>query len=340
MLCVGTANAARLPADYFGAHGNAQPSVLARLAANGVGVERRDASWALAEPVAPVRGRHHYVWRSLDRIVRTLALHGMRFYALLDYTPRWDESVAGDRASPPADPAAYAAYVAAFASRYGERGSFWRANPRLRYLPVEDYEIWNEPNTRTFWDSTGPPSAYFALYEAARLALERVQPAATAVMGGLSDTRSRSALAWLEQLEAEVPGALRDVAAVAIHPYLYNAALIEGLVKALRQLLTSAGASTTPIEVTEFGGAASAISQASWARIVTTVVRNLATSNCGVTRIILYRDQDPYTGRGVVDKYGDYVMYDRSGVATRIAAAYFKGIAEAEAATTVNALCG
>jgi hypothetical protein len=73
---------------------------------------------------------------------------------------------------------------------------------------------------------------------------------------------------------------------------------------------------------------------------VTAVVRELETSNCGVTRIILYRDQDPYTGRGLVDKYNDYVMYERSGVATRVAAAYFKGIAEARAASTINALCG
>ena len=50
-----------------------------------------------------------------------------------------------------------------------------------------------------------------------------------------------------------------------------------------------------PIEVTEFGAPAARVSLAQWGTELTATVRALATSGCGITRIIAYRDQDPIT---------------------------------------------
>ena len=339
------AHAATFPSDYFGTHGNAVPSVLGRLAANGVGVERNDANWISAERVAPVGGRHTYQWTVLDKVVRTLAENGLRYYPLLHHTPVWARVVPTDPASPPAHVADYAAFVAAFASRYGEHGTFWVENPSVPYLPVRQYEIWNEPNSQNFWNPTPRPSEYFSLYRAAQQALHHVQPGALVVLGGVVESRFRDGVGWLRELEREVPGALHEADAVAFHPYLDNKAGIEARVRDLRQLLVDSGAAAVPIEITEFGAPAAEVSLSQWSSDLTATVRDLATSDCGITRIIAYRDQDPNTGTGVVDKYGYYVMYDRQGIETSLASAYFTGIAQARQAAlnptfSPNRLCG
>jgi hypothetical protein len=45
----------------------------------------------------------------------------------------------------------YEAFAAAVAARYGVGGSFWAANPQLPYLPIEQFEIWDEANSDNFW---------------------------------------------------------------------------------------------------------------------------------------------------------------------------------------------
>ena len=44
-----------------------------------------------------------------------------------------------------ADANAMAAFVSSFAQQYGRGGTFWSQHPELPYLPVESYEIGNEP---------------------------------------------------------------------------------------------------------------------------------------------------------------------------------------------------
>lgn len=78
-----------------------------------------------------------FVWAPFDAIVATLADHGLRWFPILDYSPAW-ASTDGTPFGAPSDPAAFAAYAAAFAARYGVGGSFWASNPQLPELPVAE----------------------------------------------------------------------------------------------------------------------------------------------------------------------------------------------------------
>src|ERR1700748_252868 len=95
---------------------------------------------------------------------------------------------------PAADATAMAAFVTSFAQRYGRGGSFWAQHPELPYLPVESYEIGNEPDITPTQpaDQTSlhyaNPADYAQVYETARTALHHVDPTARAVVGGMLDS--------------------------------------------------------------------------------------------------------------------------------------------------------
>src|SRR5579884_1169082 len=119
---------------------------LSALQATGAALARTDALWEAAEPHAPAHGQHHYDWAFDDLIAAALAQHGLRWLPVIDYSPGWAQSVPGQDHSPPASDADYAAYAGAFAARYGPGGAFWSAHASLRALPVQEIEIWNEPD--------------------------------------------------------------------------------------------------------------------------------------------------------------------------------------------------
>ena len=60
--------------------------------ATGATVARSDALWEAAEPRAPVAGRHTYDWRRDDLTVASLAVRGLRWLPIVDYSPLWAAS--------------------------------------------------------------------------------------------------------------------------------------------------------------------------------------------------------------------------------------------------------
>ena len=155
-----------------------------------------------------------------------------------------------------ADAVAMAAFVTSFAQRYGPGGSFWAQNPQLPYLPVESYEIGNEPDITP----TAPadetslhyanPADYAEVYEAARTALHQVDPTAQAVVGGMLD----SGAIGLPQAEQYL-AAIGPMDAVGFHPYLYDVTTMEQDTVGLRQWLNANGHSNVPLDINEFGAA-------------------------------------------------------------------------------------
>ena len=61
----------------------------------GATIARTDAFWEASEPAAPVDGVHSYQWAFDDRVVGTLAAHGLRWLPIIDYTAPWAQSVPG-----------------------------------------------------------------------------------------------------------------------------------------------------------------------------------------------------------------------------------------------------
>ena len=233
VLMPGSASAATpISPERLGVNFRGTPSDLATASAAGVGLARDEV----------IQGANS------DAIVGLAAAAHLRLYPMLGL-PRSQ--------GPAADASAMAAFVTAFAQRYGRGGTFWAQHPELPYLPVESYEIGNEPDITPTApaDSTSlhyaDPAAYAAVYESARTALHQIDPAAQAVVGGMLD----SGAIGLDQAERYL-GAIGPMDAVGYHPYLYDITSMEQDTLALRQWLDANGHAGVPLDINEFGAAA------------------------------------------------------------------------------------
>jgi hypothetical protein len=262
---------------------------LAAVRATGVTLARSDALWEASEPAPPRDGVHRYRWAFDDAVAGALARHGLRWLPILDYSPPWAQSVAGQPHSPPRAVADFAAYAGAFAARYGPGGAFWRAHPPLPARPVDTYEIWNEPDNHEFWLPDPDPARYAALYLAARAAIHAADPPARVIIGGLSNPA-----AFLPALLRAAPSLAGHIDGVGIHPYGATPAVVAGRVSGARALLRRLGLGSVPMYVTEFGWTTSPRGALDWAPaskrpgyIAATIAR-LAHSDCGLAATVLY----------------------------------------------------
>jgi hypothetical protein len=233
-------NAQGLPSDLINRE-------LGALAATGARVARSDALWEAGEPQPPRGGVHTYDWAFDDLLVGALAQAGLTWLPILDYTAPWDQSIPDQDHSPPRDPAAYADWAAALAHRYGPRGKFWSAHPGLHPLPVQTFEVWNEPDSGAFWTPGPNAAAYADLYAAARGAIDAVDPGARVIVGGLTDT-----VHFLPAMLAAHPSLRGHIDGVAIHPYGRPRVVLSRILAA-RSTLNVLGLSSVPLDVTEFG---------------------------------------------------------------------------------------
>jgi hypothetical protein len=261
---------------------------LAALARTGATVVRSDSLWEDSEPQPPIGIFHRYNWTLDDEIVSSLAAHGLRWFPIIDYAAPWARTNPSQVNSPTSSVSDYAAYAAAVASRYGPGGSFWLENPGVRSLPVLTYEIWNEPDSGTFWRPTPNPAAYATLYSAARNAIHSKQPGAQVIVGGL--TRP----AWfLQALLAADPGVASQIDGVSIHPYASTPNRVFMAIRGARLAMRSHGLGSVPLFVTEVGwtthgsGFNSATAAARPGYISATLA-TLGHTDCGISAVLLY----------------------------------------------------
>ncbi len=262
---------------------------LRALRQTGATVARSDALWEYGERVAPVNGVHHYDWRFDDLIAGSLAAHGLQWLPILDYSPGWARSVAGQDHSPPRSAEAFAAFAAALAARYGAGGTFWRERPKLKAQPVSTYEVWNEPDNKEFWVPTPDAARYVDLYLSARDAIAAVDPGARVIVGGLTSIST-----FLPAMVRARPGLAGHLDGVAIHPYGPNPLVVLARVRGARSVLVSLGMSSVPLYVTEFGWTTQPAGAQGWAPeplrpgYISSTIDALGHVNCGLASVILY----------------------------------------------------
>ncbi len=153
-------------------------------------------------------------WSFNDKIAGSLAAHELRWLPIIDYSALWAESTPGQDHSPPASPADYAAYAAAFAARYGPGGSFWSEHPALTPEPVQTYEIWNEPDNGAVLGAAPNPAAYAALYMSGARGDRRRRSVGTG-----DHRRPDQPDGFLPAMLAARPQLRGHIDGVAIHPY-------------------------------------------------------------------------------------------------------------------------
>ena len=133
---------------------------------------RQLVSWDLIEP-AP----GEFVWERWDEVVDAVDQHAeLELVAVLVNTPEWAR-IRSDATltAPPADVADFAAFVAAFATRYGDS--------------INYYQMWDEPNIRLGWGELQPSAAHYAaLLQAGYVAAHSHDPGATVIAAALAPT--------------------------------------------------------------------------------------------------------------------------------------------------------
>ena len=212
---------------------NAKSLALAKQA--GATYVRRGFIWGAVEKAAG-----HYDFRGYDKFVTEAEQQGLHIVACI--------ALGNDKVHPPvtttAGRAAYARYAAALAKRYQGKKIIW--------------ELWNEPNTQTFWgkharhNSKQFADEYTALVKAAAKAIKAADPKAIVVAGAVSNLWAPS-YTWQKWCFAN--GILDSgIDGWSLHPYGFKRpeAYFEAYAK-VRSMLAAAGKPNFPLLNSERG---------------------------------------------------------------------------------------
>jgi hypothetical protein len=255
LLALPQAADAMIPPGFFGISPQSLPNDADYRLMEEAGVRsiRIPLSWPQVEPVSPLFKQPD--WSSVDLAVSLAARHGMTVLPFVASSPRW---VAAESRLEPArgwQLGAWAAFLQTAVRRYGADGSFWRENPQLPYLPIRDWEIWNEPNIVTFGDAD--PERFARLVRASGHAIHGVDPGARVILGGLFGRPLQippnvGSGGFLSRLYRA-----RDVKryfdGIALHPYVADAAAMRPQIRNLRRIMRVHHDAETPIYITELG---------------------------------------------------------------------------------------
>jgi polysaccharide biosynthesis protein PslG len=180
-----------------------------------------------------------------DRIVRTAAERRMRVLPVLIAAPDWAARSPGHLYSPPSNFAAYARYAADLVRRYGRRGTFWSENAGVPKLPIDHWQIWNEPSLKSFWSDHPWAPDYVKLLKKSRTAIKAADPHAKVVLAGLPN----ESWTYLEKIYAAGGHGQFDVA--AFHPFTAKVSGVKTILKRDRQVMAAHGDKRKPLLVTE-----------------------------------------------------------------------------------------
>jgi hypothetical protein len=260
------AKTTRVPANFMGVVGDGPllnggfdlGAQFDRMVKNGVQTMRTVFNWAAAQPyesfdkvppdqVARFRDENGVPtdYTELDRLVAGAAQRRISLLPVIMVAPRWAARHPGEFASPPSDPAQYAAFVGALARRYGPGGAYWTEHPELTPQPIRSWQFWNEPSFNTFWSDQPFAEDYVALLRASRSAVKSVDPRATVVLAGLPNKSWTS----LEKIYKAGGRKLFDVA--AFHPFTAKVDGVKTILERDRKVMAKYKDSRKPLWVTE-----------------------------------------------------------------------------------------
>lgn len=168
------------------------------------------------------RARGTFDWSLADRKVADLQRQGIVPILTLFGGNKAYRTTAADGAGPPADGealAGFARFAAAAAARYRS------ARPDTPIL----FEIWNEPNTKTFWGRPPEPEAYARMAGAACAAIKAAAPNARVLALAMEGTPVKARYYVLSYgidiyqewaARAATPALMRCADGFSMHPYL------------------------------------------------------------------------------------------------------------------------
>jgi hypothetical protein len=206
--------------------------------------------------VEPTRGS--YRWGPSDLLVGGLASRGIRSVPFVWGSPAWVGS--GKLSRPPidssADEQAWGDFLKAAVARYGPGGSYWADKYRQQFgasattLPVQSWQIWNEPNLKRFWAPAPSARGYATLLRISHDAIKSRDPQARIVLAGLFSRGDVTAPTFLSNLYG-IAGTRGDFDAAALHPYGCDLDQTRNAINAFRAAMTGHADGATPLWLTE-----------------------------------------------------------------------------------------
>jgi hypothetical protein len=196
-------------------------------------------------------------WEGFDKEVELAAEAGIRVFPFVWSSPPWvaDEQLELPVHSP-RQRAAWAHFLSLAEQRYGPFGSFWSAHPKLPFLPIRSWEIWNEENLVTY-SSEPSPADYAKLIRISGRVLHAGDAGAQVIIGGLFGRPL--------QIPPNIAsgGFLRGIYeagnvkpyfdGVALHPYVADAKAMGAQLTNLRRLMDLHHDRSAGLYVTELG---------------------------------------------------------------------------------------
>jgi polysaccharide biosynthesis protein PslG len=299
--------------------------------ASGARYLREDLDWSRIEP-RPGRFR----FDRYDAIFAVAASRGLTVLPLLDATPGWARPGAD---ALPADPRAFARFVARVVARYGPGGDFWRARPGLAPLAASHFELYNEPFLAAGVVRVPDPPAYARLVRVAAAEGRRANPRARFLLAGETSwtTPSGAHRSWMDDLYRAVPDLGDHFDAVAVHPYSPDSPdhYTPGRgtrsqtrrLEQVRARLVAHGDAGKPVWITEIGwstcpGGEECVSEASQAAYLRRLFELARTRWRGFVRAVVVYQLREYEPRDRGDKEGWYGLLRPDGSAKPAWAAF------------------
>jgi len=189
-------------------------------------------------------------WTVMDGVVGTLASAGVRVIPTVAGSPSF---VNQESTRPPLegrDLTRWKAFVRSAAARYGRGGVFWDAYDDYggKPLPVHDWQIWNEPNSKQFWSPAPNPKKYAKLVKASAQALRSADKKADVILGGMFADAKLPLGPYMKQFYRA--GKIeRHFDAIGLHPYAKDIGDLKRQIRTARK----AAKGKTGIFISEMG---------------------------------------------------------------------------------------
>lgn len=226
----------------------------ANLAAGNVGTARISFNWASFQQV---KGRCKpkptvavCSWTVMDAVLASLAQSGVRALPILYGSPGFISKKASKPPLKGKGKKGWKSFLKAAAKRYGRKGVFWKSydDYGAKPMPIKDWQVWNEPNSKQFWHPSPNARKYAKLVKASSKALGKGDKKADVVLGGMFADAKVPIVPYMRKFY-KAKKIRRHFDDLAIHPY---APSIGGLKRQLRSA-RKAARGHTGIRVTEMG---------------------------------------------------------------------------------------
>jgi hypothetical protein len=203
-----------------------------------------------------------YDWTYFDSLVARSAWTGLDLIPVLYGIPPW---ISQDRGATPLKSktamAEWDAFLKALVGRYGAGGTYWIHDPYghepyVPYHPIEVWQIWNEPNSITWWEPKPNPQQYASLLRRSAADIRSVDPTAKVMSAGIvAHPTNAHAIPGNKFVKKMLrPAGTTDAMDIfAFHPYSPTVKTAIKQMKSVRHVLNRAGESDAPIWVTEIG---------------------------------------------------------------------------------------